>query len=190
VRVGLTRHGDDETCYSVELSHQDAQELSIESASSILAALDFSGESKTASMFTLSGPSRAECQWEVLAWGKEGQLEEWMTVETNGMISDPSGEWRPDWRNSYAVVLIRDGEKRCAVEVWDRNGDYGPLSGETIGKIKDALQAAEIEGELRPVPVDGGRKQDDEEKRKAAEGPVCTDIVWDEEETRSRWCCF
>ncbi|KAK0750128.1 hypothetical protein B0T18DRAFT_408298 [Schizothecium vesticola] len=190
VRVSLTRHGDDETCYSVELSHQDAQGLRIKSAASMLAALDFSTENKTASTFTLSGPSRAASQLEVLAWGKEGQLEEWMKVETNGMISDPSGEWRQDWRNSYVVVLIGDGERKCAVEVWDGNGDYKPLSGETIGKIKDALLAAGIEGELRPVRLDGGRKQDDEEKRKAAEGPVCTDIVLDEEDARSRWCCF
>jgi len=62
----------------------------------MLAALDFSREKTTASTFTLSSPFRAKCQWEVLARGKEGQLEEWMTVETNGMISDPSSEWFPD----------------------------------------------------------------------------------------------
>jgi hypothetical protein len=196
-RVGLRLANDDETCYAVELSHQDAQTLSVESTTSTLASLDLSAKDRTASRFKLSHSSRAE-QWEVLAWGKEGQLEEWMTEEINGMISDPSGEWRPDWRNSYVVVLIRkvdehagpQEQRECVVEVWDHNGGDRPLSEETVGKIKDALKAAGIEGELHPVVVDGGRTEDDERQRMAAEGPVCTDIVPDEEEPRARWCCF
>ena len=189
-RVGLRLARDDDTCYSVELSHQDAQTLSIESTSSALASLNFSGENKTASRFTLSGPPGEE--WEVLAWGKEGQLEEGMVVETNGMVSDPGGEWRPDWRNSYTVVLIRgeDDAGACAVEVWDDRGEYRPLSGDTIGKIKDALKAVGVEDELHPLLVDSGRQQDDEKKWKAAQGPVCTDIILDEEEPKRRWCCF
>ncbi|KAK0623909.1 hypothetical protein B0T14DRAFT_565226 [Immersiella caudata] len=190
VRIDLSSTPNDETSYSVELSHQDTQTLSIESTTSTLTSSGFSEENKTASRFKFSGPPRAE--WEVLAWGKEGQLEEWMIPETNGMISDTSGEWRPDWRNSYAVVLIgtADGAEECAVEVWDDGAEFTPLSGETIGKIKDALKGVGVEGELHPVLVDGGRKQDDQEKWKAAQGPVCTDIILDEEEPKSKWCCL
>ncbi|KAK4442066.1 hypothetical protein QBC34DRAFT_419294 [Podospora aff. communis PSN243] len=156
----------------------------------MLESLDFDREKKTASRFKLSGSPSAE--WEVLAWGKEGQLEEWMIVETNGMISDPGGEWRPDWRHGYAVVLIRDEKDagRRVVEVWNDGGELSPLSGETIGKMRDALKSVGIEDELHPLVVDGGREQDDQEKWRAAQGPVCTDIILDEEEPKSKWCCF
>ena len=107
--------------------------------------------------------------WSVLAWGKEGQLEKWMLEEEGGWIGDGSGERRGDWRDSYVVVYRhndsekekRGGEEKeeggleGVVEVWDRWGGSpsGGLTGETIGKIRDALKGVVVEGELRVVPT-------------------------------------
>lgn len=89
-------------------------------------------------------------EWEILASGKEGQLESWMIEDGSGWISDDSGERRADWRNSYLVFYITPGaenEKREDVEilVCHRFRPSKPLSVETIGKIRDALRGVSDE---------------------------------------------
>ncbi|KAK3316553.1 hypothetical protein B0H66DRAFT_297837 [Apodospora peruviana] len=97
-------------------------------------------------------------QWEILASGKEGQLEDWMIDDGNGWISDSSGERRPDWRMSYVVVYIIDhgeGEEEHGgavddggIEIWDNRGAGRPLSDETVGKIKTALRGVGGDGKF------------------------------------------
>lgn len=80
-------------------------------------------------------------QWEILAWGKEGQLESWMIEDGSGWISDSSGERRADWRNSYVVVFVSDtcDEAASGIEIWEHFGPSRPLSKGTVSKIRAAL---------------------------------------------------
>ncbi|KAK1781510.1 hypothetical protein QBC45DRAFT_405694 [Copromyces sp. CBS 386.78] len=123
----------------------------------------------------VNGPIMRQ-RWEILAWGKEGQLEEWMTEDGSGWIVDNSGEARPDWRNSYVVVYIGNdlgnlknvGEG--TIEIWDRFGPSGPLREETIEKIREALKGlggkderfAKLAQRLERMRMDEGRRSEDD----------------------------
>ncbi|KAK3374564.1 hypothetical protein B0H63DRAFT_480491 [Podospora didyma] len=132
--------------FHIESSHQalEASKPKTESVSSpSQTPLDFSASKGTASRFG---------SWQILAWGKEGQLDDWMIEDGDGWISDSSGERRADWRNSYVVVHVEgDGEDEKekgdgpGIEVWSRRGWWKPLYPETVGKIKDALKGAGLE---------------------------------------------
>lgn len=113
---------------------------------------------KTASYFREDGAERG---WEVIAWGKQGQLESWMIEDPSGLICDSSGEGRPDWRNSYAVVYHEaTGVEEAGIEVWDSYAKYRRLTDGTLQKIKDALrktgvqELAKLADALRVVPVE------------------------------------
>ncbi|KAM7190248.1 hypothetical protein V8F33_009608 [Rhypophila sp. PSN 637] len=86
-------------------------------------------------------------RWDILAWGKEGQLGPWMIEDGSGrarLISDTSGEACADWRNSYVVMFV-DGEvfhpvtDTNGIEIWERFGPTRPLRDETMCQIHDAL---------------------------------------------------
>ncbi|KAK0644261.1 hypothetical protein B0T16DRAFT_460338 [Cercophora newfieldiana] len=103
-----------------------------------------------ASSFSSSSNKGTESlRWDVLAWGKEGQLEDWMIEDGDGWISDSSGERRADWRDSFVVVWVVAGERegKGVVEVWNRFGKPG-LRGETVSKIQKALKEVGVEGDL------------------------------------------
>ncbi len=108
---------------------------------------------------------------EIMAYGKEGQLEDWMIQDGSGWISDASGECRADWRNTYVVVYITGSETGPSIEIWDRFGRTRPLTSETIGKMRAALEAVdnaefqEVVARLKPVLIDDGRDADDKERR-------------------------
>ncbi|KAM7221843.1 hypothetical protein V8F06_002836 [Rhypophila decipiens] len=89
-------------------------------------------------------------KWDILAWGKEGQLESWMIEDGSGWISDTSGEARADWRNSYVVVFLDDTVDQVTngIEIWERFGPTRPLSDETVGKIRDAFGQVGRRGEF------------------------------------------
>lgn len=123
----------------------------------------------------VNGPIMRQ-RWEILAWGKEGQLEEWMNDDGSGWIVDNSGEARPDWRNSYVVVYIGNDLGKLknvgegTIEIWDRFGPSGPLKEETVEKIKEALlkdlggkdeRFAKLASRLQRTVMDGGRKNED-----------------------------
>ncbi|KAK4462873.1 hypothetical protein QBC42DRAFT_345990 [Cladorrhinum samala] len=178
VRISLSAAADQKS-YTVELSHQDAQTLKIETSASEMTPSDLSEKDGTASCFVLPNSSSLE----VLAWGNEGQLSDWMT-EDGGWIVDSAGERRPDWRKRYVVVRINEGET-FRVEVWAS----GPLTSETIEKIKDAMQRARVDGDLLPLTIDDGRDKDDKEKWLKASGQDCADLDSsgpDEEKSRCR----
>lgn len=98
--------------------------------------------------------------WEVIAWGKQGQLADWMREDESGYICDPSGEGRPDWRNHYAVAYFHatDAEE-AGVEVWDSTAPYRRLTELTFAKIRKAIRAsgdeefAKLADKLVEVPV-------------------------------------
>lgn len=148
--------------YNSEASHQAVSSsfAAIEKTDAAETPLDaevqFQG-GPTAARFRSDGGDDAT--WEVLAWGKEGQLEDWMHVDAYGSIADSSGECRADWRNSYVVVYRTAPED--GVEIWDRWGRYKPLSDETIESIKAALRGvgemAELADALVAVKADDGR---------------------------------
>ncbi|KAK3391456.1 hypothetical protein B0T20DRAFT_79555 [Sordaria brevicollis] len=123
----------------------------------------------------VNGPIMRQ-RWEILAWGKEGQLEEWMNDDGSGWIVDNSGEARPDWRNSYVVVYIGNDLGKLknvgegTIEIWDRFGPSGPLKEETVEKIKQALlkdlggkdeRFAKLASRLQRTVMDGARKNED-----------------------------
>ena len=168
------------TSYTIELSHQDAQTLRVETLQLAMTPLDLSEADNTASRFALPNASV-----EVLAWGKEGQLSEWM-IEDDGWIADSGGERRPDWRQRYAAVRLHEGGALRA-EVWAS----GALTAETIAKIKDSLKGAGVDSELLPVVIDDGRDKDDREKWLKENGPICADIELSEpDEEKSRCRCM
>jgi hypothetical protein len=81
-----------------------------------------------------------EKKWEVLAWGKQGQLESWMVDEDDGWIGDGSGERRADWRNFYVVVYYEGCEgQESGIEVWDSFGGSRRLTNSTFERIKEAI---------------------------------------------------
>jgi hypothetical protein len=83
-------------------------------------------------------------QWEIICWGKQGQLNEWMVDDDNGWISDSAGERRADWRNLYVVVYYHaTADAEAGIEVWDSIGPRRRLTDETIGKIRDAIHKVE-----------------------------------------------
>ncbi|KAK1750925.1 hypothetical protein QBC47DRAFT_392902 [Echria macrotheca] len=127
--------------YSAITTSTDNDENQPKSTTTTEKATDFDPTTNTASVFET---------WKVLAWGKEGQLESWMIDDGDGWISDDSGERRGDWRNSY-VVVWNEGPEEKGVDVWDRWGRTRPLSVGTIRKIREALRAAGVEGELVKV---------------------------------------
>lgn len=179
VRINL-KPAADQKSYTVELSHQDAQTLKIETLVSEMTPSDLSQKDSTASCFVLPNSSL-----EVLAWGKEGQLSDWM-AEDSGWIVDNAGESRPDWRKRYVVVRINEGET-FRVEIWAS----GSLTSETIEKIKDAMQRARVDGDLLPLTIDDGRDKDDMEKWQKDNGPVCADLDSSEpDEEKSRCRCM
>lgn len=92
------------------------------------------------SQFQQDGPEGRG--WEVLAWGKQGQLESWMKEDPgSGLILDDSGEGRPDWRNSYVVVYYEaTAEREAAVEVWDSYAKWRRLTDQTFRKIQSAMR--------------------------------------------------
>ncbi|KAK5659123.1 hypothetical protein OQA88_1213 [Cercophora sp. LCS_1] len=161
-----------------QLSHQDAKSLEIKSSSLSMSPSDWSEAENTASRFTLP-----KSTLEVLAWGKEGQLSDWMTEEA-GWIADRAGESRPDWRRSYAVVRVDHGQVPH-VEVWGSR----PLTDETIGKIKDALKGAALDGDLLPMVMDDGRDKDDHDRWLKENGPICADIDLSEPEEKASCRC-
>lgn len=128
----------------------------------------------------VNGPIMRQ-RWEIIAWGKEGQLEEWMNDDGSGWIVDNSGEARPDWRNSYVVVYIGNdlGKLRNVgegtIEIWDRFGPSGTLREETVEKIREALQAlggkderfAKLASRLQRMRMDEGRKSEDDARIRA-----------------------
>ncbi|KAK0733066.1 hypothetical protein B0T26DRAFT_669519 [Lasiosphaeria miniovina] len=97
---------------------------------------------------------------EILAWGKEGQLADWMVDEGDGWIGDGSGERRADWRDSYVVAYVHGsgsssagGEKSeknegqtPAIEIWNRFGPERPLQDATLAQIRAALDAVPDDG--------------------------------------------
>ncbi|KAK3996211.1 hypothetical protein QBC44DRAFT_355783 [Cladorrhinum sp. PSN332] len=178
VRITLKPEADQKS-YTVELSHQDAQTLKIETALSIMTPSDLSETNNTASCFALLNSSL-----EVLAWGKEGQLSDWMT-EDSGWIVDSAGESRPDWRKRYVVVRVHEGEA-FRVEVWTSDS----LTAETIEKIKDALQRAGVDGDLLPLTIDDGRDKDDKEKWLKENEPVCANSDSSEPREEKSRCRF
>jgi hypothetical protein len=99
-------------------------------------------EEKRVSQFQQDGPKGRK--WEVLAWGKQGQLESWMKEDpVMGYIVDDSGDGRPDWRNCYVVVYYEaTAEQEAAVEVWDSNAKRRRLTDETLEKIKSAIRGS------------------------------------------------
>ncbi|KAK4166826.1 hypothetical protein QBC43DRAFT_10652 [Cladorrhinum sp. PSN259] len=181
-RINLTLAADQKS-YTVELSHQDVQTLKIESFLSSMTPSDLSDTDSTASCFALS---TGNSTLEVLSWGKEGQLSDWMK-EDQGWIVDSAGERRPDWRARYAVVRVRETEG-SRTEVWASSS----LTDETIEKIKDtALEKAGVEGNLVPVAIDDGRDQDDNEKWLKKNAPYGADVDLSEpEEHKSRCRCM
>ncbi|KAJ4386966.1 hypothetical protein N0V85_007872 [Neurospora sp. IMI 360204] len=123
----------------------------------------------------VNGPIMRQ-RWEILAWGKEGQLEEWMNEDGSGWIVDNSGESRPDWRNSYVVVYIGNDLGKLknvgegTIEIWDRFGPSGPLREETVDKIREALKGlggkderfAKLAQRLQKMRMDEGRRSEDD----------------------------
>ncbi|KAK3375695.1 hypothetical protein B0T24DRAFT_205419 [Lasiosphaeria ovina] len=104
--------------------------------------------------------SNSSTEIEILAWGKEGQLSDWMVDEGDGWIGDGSGERRADWRDSYVVAYIHGsgsssagGEKSeknqgqaPAIEIWNRFGPTRPLQDATLAQITAALDAVPDDG--------------------------------------------
>jgi hypothetical protein len=165
VRILLTLAPDNKGFHS-EQTHQDLTSLAILATCNTELAIDLLDGK--ASCFKQES-SETNRRREVLAWGKEGQLESWMKEGENGWILDDSGEARGDWRNSYVVVYVEgDGEEEPAVEVWDRFGSWKPLTEETIEKIRAALREVNNESlrrfaeKLGPIKTDDGRMDDDE----------------------------
>ncbi|KAK3356434.1 hypothetical protein B0T25DRAFT_536735 [Lasiosphaeria hispida] len=76
-------------------SHQDLDSPVIKSSESRLLSVCADGVDN---IIWRDAPGK--CEYEVLAWGKEGQLEDWMIEDGSLWISDSSGERRGDWRNS------------------------------------------------------------------------------------------
>lgn len=170
-------------------------EAPIELSRSSFLPLDYRHAGGTATRFECPETGH---QWEIMAWGYEGQLESWMVDLEDGLIGDGSGETRPDWRNRFVVVYYPaarpgggrgsgkeegggqaaagEGEGEGGIEIWDRfaHWNWGRLTAETRRRILDALEGVRndefrtLARRLRPVPVDQGRKEDDE--RRAALG--------------------
>ncbi|KAI9167967.1 hypothetical protein HJFPF1_04110 [Paramyrothecium foliicola] len=83
-------------------------------------------------------------QWEIICWGKQGQLSEWMVDDNDGWISDSAGERRADWRRMYVVVYYHaTANAECGIEVWESVGSGSKLTDETFGKIQDAIRRVE-----------------------------------------------
>ena len=156
----------DEKSFKTTHSHQQVNSPAIESADTVLNPVDV--KDGRAYLFEEEGSGRA---WEILAWGKEGQLEDWMIDQGDGWIADSSGEVRGDWRNSYVVVMVSGEDEKAepAVEIWDR---FGTLTDGTIEKIRVALGGVNDEkfgllvDSLDQIKMDSGRDADDEEARK------------------------
>ncbi|KAH7324282.1 hypothetical protein B0I35DRAFT_158882 [Stachybotrys elegans] len=80
--------------------------------------------------------------WEIICWGKQGQLESWMVDDDSGLIGDGSGEARPDWRNSYVVIYYEAiAGEGAGIEVWDSIGYGRRLTDATLEKMRDAIRA-------------------------------------------------
>lgn len=121
--------------YVSEITYQNEEPARIGSGKTTETAIDL--RNGAASRFKQAGTGT---EWEVLAWGKEGQLEDWMIDDDSGWIGDGSGEQRPDWRNRYAVVYTTEKDGHGQVEVWDRLGYWKHLTDSTIEKIRAALR--------------------------------------------------
>ncbi|KAK0702341.1 hypothetical protein B0H67DRAFT_595514 [Lasiosphaeris hirsuta] len=146
-------------------SHQNLNSPAIKSLESKLLSVNADGVGN----ITFKDTSNKR-EYEILAWGKEGQLEDWM-IEDGLWISDSSGERRGDWRNSYVVALVNEETWGPSIEVWDQ---FGPasLSSKTLEKIRTALKEIPstsfqaLADQLKPTKADNGRDADDEENWK------------------------
>ena len=108
--------------------------------------LDGSGTEMPQQRVSLFRENDTGRQWEIICWGKQGELESWMIDDDSGWISDSSGERRADWRNFYVVVYYEaTAEDEAGIEVWDSIGRHRRLTSLTFKKIQDAMRKVESE---------------------------------------------
>lgn len=103
--------------------------------------LDGSGTETPQQRVSLFQENDTGRQWEVICWGKQGQLESWMIDDDSGWIGDGSGERRADWRAFYLVVYYeKTAEEEAGIEVWHAIEKYRRLTSLTFKKIQDAIR--------------------------------------------------